>query len=140
MWLLPLLHVRARVRRSFCACSYIHNTRFTSIPNSIAYLPRLDTYFSQTFDALFDVRVAVTRFCTCRSCWLLAACVLLGGIAENAAAGAIESAWLFPAPKSPAPSVTFPVLGLHDGYVCACVYACVCVCFFRIIPSRWMKF
>eukprot|EP00591_Stephanopyxis_turris_P008392 CAMPEP_0195512290 /NCGR_PEP_ID=MMETSP0794_2-20130614/4298_1 /TAXON_ID=515487 /ORGANISM="Stephanopyxis turris, Strain CCMP 815" /LENGTH=279 /DNA_ID=CAMNT_0040640033 /DNA_START=121 /DNA_END=960 /DNA_ORIENTATION=- len=29
---------------------YIHNTYFTSIPNSIAYLPRLDTYFSQTFD------------------------------------------------------------------------------------------
>eukprot|EP00750_Incisomonas_marina_P032330 INCI9139.3.p1 GENE.INCI9139.3~~INCI9139.3.p1 ORF type:complete len:246 (+),score=29.26 INCI9139.3:486-1223(+) len=29
---------------------YIHNTFFTSIPNSIAYLPKLNTYFSQTFD------------------------------------------------------------------------------------------
>jgi hypothetical protein len=29
---------------------YIHNTFFTSIPNSIAYLPRLNTYFSQAYE------------------------------------------------------------------------------------------
>ncbi len=51
------------VRRVFFVSSYIHNTRFTSIPNSIAYLPRLDTYFSQTFgDEIEEVRVRIITY------------------------------------------------------------------------------